>query len=115
MNPVKEFYELTIQIIELMENSGEQDRDSKIEKIEGMLQKREALMVEIKPPFSSEENELGKKIIELNKKLEGLMETEKVLIQKDIKDLNIKKQSNKKYTNPYQSLSTDGMFYDRKK
>ena len=95
MNSIQSFYELTVQMIELLENRGEQDRDSKIEKIEMMLDKREALMVDIKPPFSSKDDQLGKSIIELNKNLERLIAAEKVLIQKDIKELNMKKLKNK--------------------
>ena len=115
MNSIQSFYELTVQMIELLEKSGALDREIKIEKIEEMLEKRESFMKDIKPPFSSEDDQLGKSIIELNKNLERLIAAEKVLIQKDIKELNMKKQSNNKYANPYQSLSTDGMFYDRKK
>jgi flagellar protein FliT len=43
------------------------------------------------------------------------MTREKLFIQKDIKDLSVKKESTGKYANPYQSMATDGMFYDKRK
>nr|WP_251027797.1 flagellar protein FliT [Bacillus sp. ISL-41] len=91
------------------------ERDEKISKVEELLDRREVLMKEIVPPYTPEEAELGKQIVELNASLEQFLKTEKVSIQKDIKNLQAKKESNTKYVNPYQNLSTDGMFYDKRK
>lgn len=114
MSAVKQFYRLTNQLIEMLEKS-QTDREQKIAQIESLLDQRETVMKGIVPPYTPEEAEMGKELIQLDARLTGLIEAEKILIQKDIKDLQIKKNSNTKYVNPYQSLSADGMFYDKRK
>lgn len=114
MSVVNQFYQLTIELIQLLERRHE-ERDDKITKVEELLNQRENLMKEIVPPYTSEDAELGKEIVKLNTILAQLLQGEKSLIQKDIKELQVKKGSNTKYVNPYQSLSTDGMFYDKRK
>lgn len=114
MSALTQFHVVTSKLIEILEKSADIDRDEKISLVEGLLGKREALVAEIVAPYTEEEKLLGAKIVELNKSLTRLLSMEKVLIQKDIKDLTHKKESNNKYANPYQNLSTDGMFYDKK-
>ncbi|WP_102264373.1 flagellar protein FliT [Mesobacillus jeotgali] len=114
MSAVKQFYRLTNQLIELLEKS-QTDRDQKIAQTESLLDQRETVMKGIFPPYTSEEAELGKELIQLDARLTRLLEADKDLIQKEIKGLQAKKESNAKYINPYQNLSTDGMFYDKRK
>jgi flagellar protein FliT len=114
VSPVKKFYEATIELIQILQ-SPQGERNEKITKVEELLDKREVLMKELVPPYTPEEMELGKQLVELNSRFEQLLKTEKVSIQKDIKNLQAKKESNTKYVNPYQNLSTDGMFYDKRK
>jgi flagellar protein FliT len=114
VSAVNHFYQLTIELIQLLENSN-LERDDKINKMEAMLNHREGLMINIAPPYTAEEVEVGKKINHLNIKLSQLLQAEKALVQKDIKVLQTKKETNTKYVNPYQNLSTDGMFYDKRK
>nr|WP_286183045.1 flagellar protein FliT [Bacillus sp. ISL-55] len=92
-----------------------EERDEKILKVEELLEKREVLMKGIVPPYTLEDAELGRQIVQLNTRLDQLLIAEKIWIQKDIKNLQTKKESNTKYVNPYQNLSTDGMFYDKRK
>ncbi|WP_144478035.1 flagellar protein FliT [Cytobacillus oceanisediminis] len=114
MSAVKKFHEATTELIHILQNS-QGELDEKISKVEEFLDRRDELVKEISPPYTLEESELGKQIIQLNARLEQLLKAEKGSIQKDIKNLQAKKQSNTKYVNPYQSLSTDGMFYDKRK
>jgi flagellar protein FliT len=114
VSAVQQFYQLTIELTQLL-GKPHGERDEKVTRVEELLDQREALMKEIIPPYTLEEVELGKKSIQLNAKLTQLLQTEKILIQKDIKGLQSKKESNTKYVNPYQNLSTDGMFYDKRK
>jgi flagellar protein FliT len=73
-------------------------------------------MKEIKPPFSQEEQQLGRQLFELNQKLQKLLEQEKASIQQDMILIKKQKETNKKYTNPYESLITvEGGFYDKRK
>ena len=113
MNKVRELYEVTLRLINVLE--GQLDREDKIIMIEDTLELREDMLKNVKTPYTEEEQLLGTQLIELNNKLEILLAAEKLLIQKDIRDLIERKKNSQKYANPYQSLSTDGMFYDGKK
>lgn len=114
MNKVQRVYDITAKLIEFLETSAETDRDEKIKLIEDVLEEREHFIQQLAGPYTDEENELGSQLVDLNEKLAILLNKVKQDIQKDIKELNRKKQSNQKYVNPYQNLSTDGMFYDKK-
>jgi flagellar protein FliT len=112
MSAVERLYALTAGLIDRLEQGS--GRDEKIGWVEAALEEREQLMQEMQPPYSKDEKELGKKLLTLNIRLSQLLQKEKALIQKDINGLSIKKESNNKYVNPYQSLATDGMFYDKR-
>lgn len=115
MNELQQFYDATVKLIELLENE-QLTRDEKIEQTAKLLALREGLMKKIKPPFSSEEEKLGRQLIPLNQKFQKLLEDEKAVIQGDMLLLKKQKDSNKKYTNPYESLVTvEGGFYDKRK
>ncbi|WP_210367209.1 flagellar protein FliT [Bacillus sp. REN3] len=114
MSAVKQFYQLTVELIQLLGKT-DVERDGKIVRIDELLDQREALMKEIVPPYTPEEAEFGKELIQLDARLAQLLQAEKLSIQKDIKNLQVKKESNTKYVHPYQNLSTDGMFYDKRK
>ena len=115
MSELQSLYDTTVELIELLEKESALDRDEKINNVEQLLQKREGFMNSIKPPFSEDEKQVGKKLIELNQKLTTLLQKEKGAIQKDMNHLKKQKQSSEKYTNPYDSLMTDGVFYDKRK
>ncbi|RFU63939.1 flagellar protein FliT [Peribacillus glennii] len=115
MSPLRRFYETTLELIDLLEGNEQRERDEKIVLIEELLSLRDQLIKSIHPPYTEEEKELGLQLIALNNKLNILLTGEKAAIQKDIKQLSVKKESTSKYINPYQSFSTDGMFYDKRK
>ncbi|MCS0654731.1 flagellar protein FliT [Cytobacillus firmus] len=114
MGSIQTFYDATQKLIALLEDTG-LDRDSKISQVEYLLENRQQAMAGMAPPYSDAEKDLGARLISLNEKVTQLMTREKLFIQKDIKDLSIKKESTGKYANPYQSIVTDGMFYDKRK
>lgn len=91
------------------------DRDDRIDRITQLLDRREEFLSQIKPPFSDEEFQLGRQSMILNQQVDQMLLLQKQEIQRDIKELNQKKKTSNKYTNPYQNLATDGMFYDKKK
>ena len=114
MNALQGFYEISNQLIHLLQQDN-LDRDVRIENIQNLLGQREALLGAIQPPFSQEEQELGNKLVEQNQQVEQLLQKQKQEIQQDIKRLHLQKESNQKYMNPYESLSIDGVFYDKRK
>jgi flagellar protein FliT len=114
VNAINEFYKITVELVRLLENS-QAERDGKILQVEALMAQRETLMSRIFPPYTQEETEVGRNLIQLNAKVEQLLLKEKISIQKDIKALQFKKESSSKYANPYQGFSSDGMFYDKRK
>lgn len=113
VNGLQLFFDLTVQLIKLYQS--ECDRDERIQETERLLSLREEAMKNAVPPSSDVERELLQKSRQLNDHLNGLMLQEKQSIQKDMKDLKVKKESTNKYANPYENFNPDGMFYDRKK
>lgn len=113
MDAVREIYSITLEMINLLHKS-DKERDEKIERLQELLNQRDHLIKNIKPPYSDEENEIGKKIVMLEPVLSKLLLNEKLSIQKDIKDVHMKKESTEKYVNPYDTFSIDGVFYDKK-
>ncbi|MCS0790826.1 flagellar protein FliT [Cytobacillus firmus] len=114
MSSVQRFHDLTLELIKTLEHT-KLDRDAKMNAVEVLLEKRQQAMAGMAPPYSDAEKDLGARLISLNAKVTQLMTREKLFIQKDIKDLSVKKESTGKYANPYQSMATDGMFYDKRK
>jgi flagellar protein FliT len=114
VSALNEFNKITVELVQLLENL-QVDRETKIMRAEDLLGQRETLMPQIFPPYTVEEEEVGRNLVKLNARAEHLLQKEKMSIQKDIKALQFKKESSIKYANPYQSLSSDGMFYDKRK
>lgn len=113
MGSLNQYYDFSAQLIDVLKN--EKDVDKKIEQINTLLDKRQSLLIEISPPFSQAELEVGSMLMKMEKIINELLSNEKLAILKDIKNLSLTKESSQKYLNPYQSLSTDGIFYDKRK
>ncbi|QQZ10284.1 flagellar protein FliT [Heyndrickxia vini] len=108
-------FNLTERLITAMEKVNDHNRDETIATIEEILEERAILLPMIKPPFTKEEIEVGKKIVLMNNTLQNLLNNQKKNIQKDINCLLNKKTSVNKYINPYHNMQTDGYFYDKRK
>lgn len=113
VNGLQLFFDLTVQLIKLYQTGG--DRDERIHETERLLALRDEAMKNTTPPSTDAERDLIQKCKQLNDHLNGLMNQEKLNIQKDMKDLKTKKESTNRYANPYENYNPDGMFYDRKK
>jgi flagellar protein FliT len=114
MKAIQSLQEATHQLIGLLQQD-HLDRDVRIEKIQSLLDQREEILKSIQPPFTQQEKELGKQLVELDQQVKQLLQKQKQEIQRDLKQLHMKKESNQKYTNPYESLPVDGLFYDKQK
>ncbi len=114
MNRLVAFQQVTKELIGLLENT-DIDRDDLVDKVDKLLASRDGLIMEIVPPYTEEEKATGKKLIEVEKKLNQLLTEMKLSIKKDLTELQAKKQGNQKYINPYNNLMTDGVFYDKRK
>ena len=116
MKALEDYYQVTKETIEMLE--GEEwrtNREEAIEKLDRSILKREKLQLEIKPPFADEDQALGKRCIALNQRLSELMGMKKEEVAADIKRVKQQKRHNEKYANPYESVMTDGFYYDKRK
>jgi flagellar protein FliT len=91
-------------------------REETIEAIERLLAQRDELLRELRPPYSGEEQRLGRQIVQWNQEIDAKLRELKRQIQRDLAMVREKRRANAHYTNPYeQSLAMDGMFYDKKR
>ncbi|WHX66878.1 flagellar protein FliT [Peribacillus frigoritolerans] len=110
---IRAFHDLTAELLAVLEDSTT-ERDVKIERVTKLIDRRDGLLSQIKPPFTGEEQQMGRAVLLLNQRVNHLLKLQKQEIQRDIQEMNKKKKSSNKYTNPYESLSVDGVFYDKR-
>jgi flagellar protein FliT len=115
MSSVMLCHSITKQLKEAVEEVASGNRDSVIGKIETLLTERQILLGSIKPPFTEDEQMLGKQIMAWNQEIDRKLIRLRTEITRDLNGLTKKKTSAQKYTNPYENLQHDGMFYDKKK
>ncbi|MGE6754513.1 flagellar protein FliT [Rossellomorea sp. NPDC071047] len=115
MSSVLLCYTITKQLKEALEQVTDENRESTIEEVESLLEKRQSVLGTIKPPYTYDEQELGKQMIGWNQQIDRQLAQLRLEIKRDMNGLTKKKTSVQKYSNPYGSLQYDGMFYDKKK
>jgi flagellar protein FliT len=117
MNRVQPIYDITEKMaILLADEISPNNRQSVINEINMLLLEREKHMNTIAEPYSEEELELGKKIIPLNQTIQEKMNLLFFQLKTEMKQVKKQKNSNRKYTNPYENVQTvDGMFWDKRK
>ncbi|WP_100332340.1 flagellar protein FliT [Bacillus xiapuensis] len=113
MSAVKDCFRVTDELYRIVQNPLE-DRERMVSAIEELLDKRQALLAEIRPPFDEAERRLGQEMIRRNAVINASLSKIKEDIQKDLKGVSKKKGSMNKYTRPFASVRTDGVFYDKK-
>jgi flagellar protein FliT len=117
MRVVREIWAVTKELRDLVSMPiTAEARDEKIAAIERLLAEREKLMAELRPPYSEEEQRLGRQIVQWNQEIDAQLRELKRQIQRDLTMMRQKKIANHHYIHPYeQSLAMDGMFYDKKR
>lgn len=113
MTPVHDCHKMTKRLLDLLE-AANQDRDSQIEQAEKLLDQRGEILPSIQPPFTEEEQQLGREINLMNQEIEAHLQKLSQAVKEDLREVSVKKQSMGKYSNPYESLQTDGVFYDKR-
>ncbi|WP_064093076.1 hypothetical protein [Rossellomorea aquimaris] len=114
MSSILRCHSITKELKEVIEQ-GNESRDAKIERIEALLEKRQSLLGSLNPPFSEEEQALGKQMMTWNKEIDSKLVQIRAEVKRDMNGLSKKKTSAQKYNNPYESMQFDGVFYDKKK
>ncbi|WRP06156.1 flagellar protein FliT [Rossellomorea aquimaris] len=115
MSSVLLCYTITKQLKEALEKVNDENREATIEEVETLLEKRQSVLGTVKPPYTQDEQELGKQMIAWNQQIDRQLAQLRLEIKRDMNGLTKKKTSVLKYSNPYESLQYDGMFYDKKK
>ncbi|MFC4182436.1 flagellar protein FliT [Saccharococcus thermophilus] len=117
MSVVTELFHLTKELRDLVCAPVQAEkRGETIETIKRLLAEREELLRELRPPYSEEEQRLGRQIVLWNQEIDAQLRELKRQIQRDLTMIRQKKIANHHYVNPYgQSLAIDGMFYDKKR
>ncbi|MGO4888821.1 flagellar protein FliT [Anaerobacillus sp. MEB173] len=116
MSTIKAVYEVTKQLFDhLQMQMPKEERESYIERIEQLLAEREDLIKQLKDTPTDSERKLGQVIVKMNHEINSKLKIASVMINRDISDLNRKKETNKRYDHPYESVYTDGLFFDKKK
>ena len=115
MNVLDECMVVTRRLIELTQSVDER-RDEVIAEIEELLSRRESLLPMIKGPFTPNEKELVRHLLGYSNQLPIQLGKIQRQIQLDINQLDQKKISAARYTNPYAKMQQlDGAFYDKRK
>ncbi|WP_445487966.1 flagellar protein FliT [Niallia sp. 03133] len=113
MEAIKQCYQITADLIHLLKE--EVNKEEFIQELDELLNQRQACLALLAAPQNEKEEKLGGVLLQQDQELLKLLHQEKGNVQQELKNLKIKKASNQKYVNPYQSLQIDGVFYDRRK
>ncbi len=117
MNRVQALYDTTAQLDTLVSQPvTSENREEVVQSLTALLEVRSGQMEELKPPFTNEENRLGKELLPMNKRISKQIQHIFDQLMVDIRTIKKQKQSGKKYINPYASMQTlDGRFLDKRK
>lgn len=117
MNRVQALYDTTTQLdILVSQPVTSENREEVVQSLTALLEVRSGQMEELKPPFTTEENTLGKELLPMNERISKQVQQIFDQLKVDIRTIKKQKQSGKKYINPYASMQTlDGRFLDKRK
>jgi flagellar protein FliT len=113
MTPVHDCHKMTKRLLDLLQ-AADDNRDSQIEGVEELLDQRGDILPSIQPPFTEEEQKLGREINLMNQEIEQHLQKLSRAVKEDLHEVKVKKQTMGKYANPYEALQTDGVFYDKR-
>ncbi|WP_019377748.1 flagellar protein FliT [Virgibacillus halodenitrificans] len=117
MNRLEVLFEQTEQLQDVLnQERNYKNRAEIIEQVNQLIEKRDESLTDIKPPYTKEEELLGKKLVQLNTEIEQLMQEIFTELKAEIQQVKKQKRTNRKYINPYEKVnSSDAMFLDSKK
>ncbi|MFB1049898.1 flagellar protein FliT [Paraliobacillus sp. JSM ZJ581] len=116
---MNQLYERTNELLLLLDENvskAVEEREKIIENVNVLLNHREIILAEIKPPYTAEEKEIGIKLVPLEQKIQQRLNLLFTNIKTDMRTVKKQKSTNQKYMNPYQSLAnSDGSYLDKRK
>lgn len=116
MNRLEKLYQITCQLKELLDQDvTAKNREEIIQQMTELIDQRGELMKSISPPYTKEESEMGRKVLELNGFIQEKMNALFNELKLEMKQVKQQRQSKQRYVNPYQDVQVmDGMFLDSK-
>lgn len=116
MEVTAQLYDCTKRLYEhLQEGLPEKERDPYIRQIEDLLEQREWLVERLPQTFTNEESRMGKDILWYDHLIQDILVSMFERIRGDVGGIQRQKVTNARYAHPYQSVSADGMFLDKRK
>ncbi|KFZ32456.1 flagellar protein [Anoxybacillus flavithermus] len=116
MSIVSELLSITKAMVKLLREPIEREkREAVIEQIEQLLEKREQLLQHLPNVLTDEEKQMGATLLAFDREANALLRQLKQQIQQDLKQTKQTKIAVERYDDLYDSLSIDGMFYDKRR
>ncbi|MCM3718456.1 hypothetical protein [Fictibacillus phosphorivorans] len=115
MTAVKILLEITKNLFDHVKSGlPKEEREPYIERLNELLDQRQAVMDKLPSVYSDEEHRMGKMIVKLNEAFEPMLMRQFEEIKHNLTLMKKKKEKNVQYANPYQAFSLDGMYFDKK-
>lgn len=117
MNRILPIYQITESMQQLLiQDIDSQNREEVIGIFQEKMEERGQLLEAIAPPYTEDEEKLGRKVVQMNQGIEQKMRYLFFALKNEMKQVQQQKKSTTSYSNPYKNVqSMDGMFLDQKK
>lgn len=116
MQELVAFIKKTKQLLALLEEGfPKENREQYIDSVNKLLDGREEILKVIPDLSNLLDEDVKQQLINLEKKIESLMGDYLGIIKKDLQVLQLQKKNMTHYSDPYENISADGMFLDKKK
>ncbi|CAM3889983.1 flagellar protein FliT [Alkalicoccus chagannorensis] len=115
---IKEMYQTTYKLREQLKQPyplSDDDRDGYIARVNELLELRQRYLDQGAAPETEMEQKAAREVLEMNKDVQQMLAERQQMIQQDLNKLKKKRQTGRRYENPYAGPSPDGMFFDSKK
>lgn len=115
MNRLEEVYEMTLKLNTILTNVTAENRESLIQEINELIDKREQALKLVKSPYTLDEKVIGQKLLSLNKTVQKQLDQVFTKLKQEMEQMQQQKKSNRSYINPYGEIKTiDGVYIDSK-
>lgn len=116
MSPIALFIKKTKELEgHLKKDLPKEDREPYIETIQRLLEERQELLSQLPDLSDMLEESTKQDMISLENTINTLLSKKMSIIKQDLRVLQLQKNQNNQYENPYGNISADGMFLDKKK
>lgn len=118
MSAVKELYFQTQALMDFANRpfpKNDDERDQYIAELDEKLEQRDFFIAKLDAVCLTEpEKKLGQELVKLTKRLNERLEQIRAEIRMNITEVKMKKVKSRKYENPYDGPTSDGIFFDKR-